>query len=140
MSNYLEGVGGIMKKARIVYFTIICCIILLGLISRRISFVPLFIGDMLWAIMMFFIIRFIFIDADIKIIVLISLMVCYTVEISQLYQEEWINNIRKTIPGRLILGQGFLWSDIVSYTVGIVFATFFELTKYNHTVNRDGAS
>jgi len=132
-----EGVGDIMKKARIVYFIMICCIILLGLISRQISFVPLFIGDILWAIMIFYIIRFIFIDTDIKVIFLVSLMLCYMVEISQLYQEEWINNIRKTIPGRLILGQGFLWSDIISYTFGISFATFFEIAKHKLIINKN---
>jgi hypothetical protein len=118
-----------MKKGRKIYFVLTCCVILLGLISRQISFVPLFIGDILWAIMIFFIIRFIFIDTDIRVIGLISLMLCYMVEISQLYQAEWINNIRKTLPGKLILGQGFLWSDIFSYTVGIIIGTCFEKVK-----------
>lgn len=124
-----------MNKTRVIYFLLICCIIILGLISREISFVPLFIGDMLWAIMIFLMIRFIFIDTDIKVIVLVSLMVCYMVEISQLYQAEWINNIRKTVPGRLILGQGFLWSDILSYTGGIIIAAFFEWAKQKRRLN-----
>jgi len=51
------------------------------------------------------------------------------VEISQLYQVEWLNNIRSTTLGRLVLGQGFLWSDIISYTVGITIATFLKGIK-----------
>jgi len=118
-----------MKKKRVVYFSLVCVVILLGLISRQLSFVPLFIGDLLWAVMMFFIVRFIFPERAPMLIVFISLTLCYAVEISQLYQAEWINSIRQTLPGRLILGQGFLWSDIVSYTLGILLALFFEQVK-----------
>ena len=118
-----------MKKKRVVYFSLVCVVILLGLISRQLSFVPLFMGDLLWAVMMFFIVRFIFPERAPMLIVFISLTLCYAVEISQLYQAEWINSIRQTLPGRLILGQGFLWSDIVSYTLGILLALFFEQVK-----------
>lgn len=118
-----------MKKKRVVYFTLVCVVILLGLISRQLSFVPLFTGDLLWAVMMFFIVRVIFPKRAPMLIVFISLILCYAVEVSQLYQAEWINTIRQTLPGRLILGQGFLWSDIVSYTLGILLALFFEQVK-----------
>ena len=52
----------------------------------------------------------------------LRLMIYYMVEISQLYQVQWLNNIRMTTPGRLVLGQGFLWGDIISYTIGITIA------------------
>ncbi|PKM95638.1 MAG: DUF2809 domain-containing protein [Firmicutes bacterium HGW-Firmicutes-1] len=125
-----------MRRIRIIYFIVICAIILVGLISRQISYVPLFIGDILWAIMMFFIIRFIFIKSKLKALFLISLMICYMVEISQLYQAEWFNAIRITMPGRLILGQGFLWSDIISYTIGISIAAFIESFKFKRFVEK----
>lgn len=118
-----------MKKSRIMYFIVICTIIFLGLVSRMISFVPLYVGDILWAIMIFFILRFIYVKANIKTIFFTSLAICYMVEISQLYQSDWINNIRMTVIGRLILGQGFLWSDIVSYTLGITIAALTAFRK-----------
>lgn len=121
--------GDVMRSRRVQYFMLICVIIILGLVSREISFVPLFIGDVLWGIMIFFIIQFLFIDIDIKALFLASLMICYMVEISQLYQVEWLNKIRMTTPGRLVLGQGFLWSDIISYTVGIASATFIKMVR-----------
>lgn len=114
--------GVVMRSRRAQYFMLICVLIILGLVSREISFVPLFVGDILWAIMIFFIIKFIFIDINRKTLFLVSLMICYMAEISQLYQVEWLNNIRMTTPGRLVLGQGFLWSDIISYTIGITIA------------------
>ncbi|MGX5687423.1 ribosomal maturation YjgA family protein [Arcticibacter tournemirensis] len=86
-----------MKTSRIVYVGLISLIILLGILSRRISIIPLSVGDVLWAMMIFFIVRLLFIDSSVRLIVLISLSICYLVEISQLYQEEWINSIRQTI-------------------------------------------
>ncbi len=53
-----------------------------------------------------------------KKVALISILTCFLIEFSQLYQAEWINEIRKTRLGGLILGFGFLWSDLVSYAVG----------------------
>ena len=124
-----EELGDGMKSKRVKYFMLICIIIILGLVSRKISFVPLFVGDILWAIMILFIIQFLFIDIELKVLFLVSLMICYMVEISQLYQVDWLNNIRMTTPGRLVLGQGFLWSDIISYTVGITIVTFIKATR-----------
>ena len=125
----LEELGDVMKNRREQYFMLICIIIILGLVSREISFVPLFVGDVLWAMMIFFIIQFLFINIDILVLFLASLMICYLVEISQLNQVEWLNNIRMTRLGRLVLGQGFLWSDIISYTVGITIATVYKIVN-----------
>ena len=115
-----------MKRKRVRYFLIVCLVILLGLASRRISGIPLFTGDALWAMMIFFTVRFIYINVDLRTLIISSLLICYLVEISQLYQAEWINEIRRTLPGRLILGQGFLWSDMIAYTAGIMVAACVE--------------
>jgi hypothetical protein len=116
-----------MRKKRIVYSGLIFLIILLGILSRRIPIVPLCTGDVLWAMMIFFIVRFLFIDARVRSIALVSLSVCYLVEVSQLYQDAWINSIRQTILGGLILGQGFLWGDIVAYAAGILLGFLIEV-------------
>ncbi len=60
------------------------------------------------------------------------------VEISQLYQDPWINNIRNTLIGHLILGKGFLWSDLLAYTIGVITACAFEgLLLKKYSVNSD---
>lgn len=92
----------------------------MGLISRKISYLPLWLGDMLWGIMIFFLMKFILVNKPARIVAIGSLIICYLVEFSQLYQAEWINAIRSTRLGHLVLGQGFLWSDLLAYTVGIV--------------------
>ena len=48
------------------------------------------------------------------------------IEISQLYHAPWIDSIRATTLGGLILGFGFLWSDLICYTVGIVIGAIID--------------
>jgi hypothetical protein len=115
-----------MLKSRVVYCFLIIITIIIGLLSRHFTFIPLFIGDILRATMVYFIVRFLFINKKIKIIVLISSLFCYAIEFSQLYKAPWIDNLRHTFFGRLILGETFLWGDLLSYTVGIILAVLVE--------------
>ncbi|WP_426669762.1 DUF2809 domain-containing protein [Mucilaginibacter sp. McL0603] len=94
--------------------------------SRHFTAIPLFIGDILWATMVYFIVRFLFIRKKIKIVALISLLFCYAIEFSQLYKAPWIDSLRHTLFGRLVLGETFLWGDLLSYTVGIIIGVFVE--------------
>jgi VanZ family protein len=48
----------------------------------------------------------------------ITLAFSIFIELSQLYHAEWIDAIRHTTLGGLILGFGFLWSDVICYTIG----------------------
>ncbi len=47
-----------------------------------------------------------------------TVQISFMVEISQLYQADWINSIRSTLLGALLLGHGFLWSDFACYALG----------------------
>ena len=58
----------------------------------------------------------------------ISLVLAFAVEVSQLYHSPWIDGIRSTTLGGLVLGFGFLWSDLVCYLVGIAAGALAELT------------
>ncbi len=110
---------------RIQYVIIVVVIVLLGLTSRRFSswfpeIINLYLGDALWALMVYFIIKVFFPLWSIIKVGLIGLAFCFLIEISQLYQAPWINSIRQTTLGALVLGFGFLWSDLLAYTLGIV--------------------
>ena len=107
-------------KLRLTYFLLIILTIIIGLLSRHYSVIPLFIGDVLWALMVYFIMRFLFIRAGIKTVTIYSLLFCYAIEFSQLYKAPWIDNLRHTLFGRLVLGDTFLWGDLLSYTCGII--------------------
>jgi hypothetical protein len=108
-----------MAKTHITYFTLIIATIILGLLSRRFKFIPLFIGDILWATMVYFIMRFLFIVKSVKFNVIAALLFCFAIEFSQLYKAPWINELRHTLFGRLVLGEGFLWSDLLCYVIGV---------------------
>ena len=108
-----------MPKNRITYFILIIGTIILGLLSRYFKFIPLFIGDILYATMVYFIVRFLFINKPVKFNAVAALLFCFAIEFSQLYQAPWINDLRHTLFGRLVLGQGFLWSDLLCYVLGV---------------------
>ncbi|WP_142950861.1 ribosomal maturation YjgA family protein, partial [Bacillus toyonensis] len=78
-----------------------------------------FLGDALWALMIFVGFGFLFPKIETKKLAFMSLIFCYGIEISQLYHAPWIDNIRATTIGGLVLGYGFLWSDVVAYTIGV---------------------
>ncbi|MHC0445547.1 ribosomal maturation YjgA family protein [Flavobacterium sp. 3-218] len=115
-----------MKKSRIYYLLVFLFIIALGILSRKISFIPLWIGDFLYAVMIYFLIRIIFPLKSFFFLAAISLFICYCIEFLQLYQGEWMIELRKTLFGRYVLGQGFLWSDILAYTFGIAIAFLID--------------
>ncbi|WP_084679033.1 ribosomal maturation YjgA family protein [Flavobacterium reichenbachii] len=127
-----------MNKPRVYYFFLLLLVICLGIISRKISIIPPSCGDFLYAVMMYILIRILFISKKGILIALISLLTCYGIEFLQLYQAEWIILLRKTLFGRYVLGQGFLWSDILAYSFGIAAAFIIEkfILKYYHYESR----
>jgi len=58
--------------------------------------------------------------------VVAALAFAYGVEFSQLYQADWINSLRQTTLGGLVLGFGFKWSDLVAYTLGIFLGAYLN--------------
>jgi hypothetical protein len=118
-------------KKRFRYFILIIAIIITGLLSRKSTMIPLWTGDVLYALMMYFIVRFIFLQKSSRLIFLLSLSICVAIELSQLLHADWINTIRATLPGRLILGQGFLWSDLTAYAVGAALGLLIDKTSTN---------
>lgn len=129
------------KRRHSIYISIILATVIMGLSSRHFAmylpkWVNLYFGDFLWAFMIFFIFAIIFRNKNTQVIVVLSLVYCYLIEISQIYHSPWIDNIRQTTVGHLILGRGFLWSDLISYTIGILAAGiidryFQNLSKFN---------
>lgn len=112
------------KRRTLIYIISILITIIIGLGLRTFSgylprWVNLYVGDFLWAFMMFFIFALIFKKKTTLKVMVLSLTYCYLIEISQIYHSPWIDNIRQTTVGHLMLGRGFLWSDLISYTVGI---------------------
>jgi len=110
-----------MQRNRLLYLGLTLFTIAIGLISRM-SFIPevvlLYAGDILYATMLFFLFGFLFPNLSTHKVAAVTILLCYGIEILQLYQADWIQSIRATKIGGLILGHGFLLSDLVCYSIG----------------------
>ena len=111
-------------KRRIVYLLLAILTMLVGLASRRFrqhlpTFIGEYSGDVLWALMLFLAVSFVLASRPLVQRCIISLVLAFAVEVSRLYHAPWIDSIRNTTLGGLVLGFGFLWSDLVCYLVGI---------------------
>lgn len=97
---------------------------LLGLASRAKGlalpeFIATYAGDTLWALMVFWLVRTLKPTLALRHAAYCALAFAYCIEFSQCYQAAWINHIRATTLGGLVLGFGFQYSDLVCYTVGV---------------------
>jgi len=115
-----------MKHARkrTDYLIVMTLVIIIGLPTRLIpqhmpDFMVTYGGDTLWALMIFMIFALIFPKRPTPHIALFALAIAWGIEFSQLYQADWINDFRATRIGGLLLGHGFLMSDIIVYLLGI---------------------
>lgn len=118
-------------KIRIAYVIAVATTIFFGLASRKYSYnLPSFLaenaGDVIWAMMVYYALRFLLVRRRLMLAIWISFFFCFSIEFSQLYQEEWIKQIRATSLGALILGKGFLTVDLFRYIVGILLAALFD--------------
>ena len=83
------------------------------------AFVAASAGDTLWALVAFLGIGLLLPRASTWAIALLALSFSVLVEISQLYHAPWIDSIRRTTLGGLVLGFDFVWSDLACYAAGI---------------------
>ncbi len=113
------------KKRRLIYFSLYLLVIPLGLATRKYpsgfpGFVADFGGDVLWSTMFFFLFRAFLPGPSLLKIALYTIVFSLSIELSQLYHAAWIDSLRTTFLGRMLLGNRFLWSDIACYLVGTI--------------------
>ena len=116
----------ILKNNRLHYFSALFITLILGVLSRKITDIPLFIGDVLYAVLIYFGLRFLFIHLKTHKTFLLSLLFCFSIETLQLVQMDWLIGLRKTTLGHYILGQGFLWLDLLCYIFGTLMAFIID--------------
>jgi hypothetical protein len=132
-----------MKNKRIIFLIVSFVTICTGLFVRLKKqwfpdVVNLYLGDILYAFMMFYIVSFFVVNKSRNTRAILALGICYCIEASQLYQADWINAVRQTIPGKLVLGAGFLWSDILAYSIGVFLAYVVDKFVLFRAKNRTG--
>ena len=118
-----------------------CVVVMAGLASRKYpSWIPeglgKYPGDALWALMVFVGLAFIRPDASTRQLAWLSLVISFAVEFSQLYQASWLNAIRETTIGHLVLGSHFLWLDFVAYAIGVSSGVLLDLLRVSNGIIR----
>lgn len=96
----------------------------LGLLSRANGvplphFVAIYAGDTLWALLVYWILRLISPHQSSVRAAVLAIVFAFGIELSQLYQADWIEAVRRTRLGGLVLGYGFKISDLFCYMVGV---------------------
>jgi len=124
--NFRQG----LTRRRLYYFYISVVVIILGLLSRSsmiTPWLPLSVGDLLYATLAYFLTSII-LPAQTKFTrAVLAVLWCISVEVSQLADWGLLKYARQTLPGRLILGQGFLWSDFIFYGAGVISAIIVDI-------------
>jgi len=120
-----------VNRNRILYLFLVFITIAAGLASRHFPdimpvWIQLYLGDALWAFMVFLLLGFLFHRKSTRWIAIAALMFSFGIEISQLYHAPWIDAVRANRLGGVILGFGFLWSDLISYSAGVGFGYVIE--------------
>ena len=112
------------SRSRVWYGALSVLVVVTGLLWRS-QLMPLppfpskYGGDALWALMVFCGMGFVFPGLSTRMLTLLALGFSWAVEFSQLYHAPWIDAVRSTLPGRLILGFSFHWLDLTAYVLGI---------------------
>jgi hypothetical protein len=125
-------------RSRVVYGLVLIAVIAAGLGSRVFgaslpAFVATYAGDTLYATMVFVGLAILRPRWPTGRLVGIALALSVAIEISQLYHAPWIDALRKTTPGALVLGYGFLWSDLACYVAGVLLGGALDLALHPRT-------
>jgi len=120
-----------ISRNRVGLFAGFVAVIALGLASRKYpSLFPAFFGkypgDALWALMIFLGLAFVQPQASTSRLAVGAWITSCLVEFSQLYQAPWLNAIRSTTMGHLVLGSTFSWFDLAAYAIGVLVGAFLD--------------
>jgi len=121
----------LIPRSRPLYILLVLAVIAAGLASRR---YPVLLpaqlgkypGDALWALMVLLLYGLARPGWSVGRVAAAALATSFAVEFSQLYQADWINAIRHTTLGHLVLGSTFHVPDLLAYTVGVAVGAVAE--------------
>lgn len=131
-----------MRRSRPLYALLVLAVIVAGLASRK--FPPLlpaqlgkYPGDALWALMVLLLVGLARPHWSIGRVAAVALTTSFAVEFSQLYQADWINAIRHTTLGHLVLGSTFHVPNLLAYAVGVAAGAVMDHRLPQRTARAD---
>ena len=123
----------------------LCCLLTIGvgiLWRSKTLGIPLFAakygGDALWALMVFLGMGVIWPVMPTRHRALLALLFSFAIEFSQIYHAPWIDALRATRLGALVLGSVFAWPDLAAYAVGIACGLCAEMVIHRFRAMRGG--
>ena len=84
------------------------------------------LGDALWAAMIYWLISWVRPRAAPLARATTALAICFAVELSQLIRAGWLDALRATSAGHLVLGSDFDARDLLAYAAGIAVAAAID--------------
>ena len=120
------------RRRPLVQILLIALASAMGIGSRRFArrlpwAVAAYAGDTLWAFAAFAGVGLVLPRATTRAVAMVAMAFAVAIELSQLYHAPWIDSIRRTTLGGLILGFGFLWSDLACYALGVGMGVLVEI-------------
>ena len=105
--------------------------IALGLASRSghaatPEWIALNAGDALWTVCVYLGLALLWPRSPARRLFALALLISLSVELSQLSQVEWLRQLRRGMPGRLLLGSGWQWWDLARYALGALLALVLD--------------
>jgi hypothetical protein len=119
------------RRTPLLWLALIALAAALGTGSRRLAghlpgFVAAYAGDTLWALAAFLGLGLLLPRASTGRVAALAMVVSLAVEVGQLYHAPWIDSIRSTAVGGLLLGFDFVWSDLACYAAGVGLGILIE--------------
>jgi uncharacterized protein DUF2809 len=112
-------------------FVGLVALIAFGLGSRRLGglpgFITLYAGDVAWGALFYLLICAVGPKLSSAFAWLAAVLTTEFIELSQLYHAPWLEGLRATRAGALLLGRVFLWSDVACVALGASLAAGAEL-------------
>jgi hypothetical protein len=97
------------------------------------GFVVLYVGDVLWGALFFVLFACLRPRASTRRVWCWAVATTELIEFSQLYRGELTDRFRATAAGGLMLGHGFLWSDVLCIALGASAAALIDAARTGET-------
>ena len=125
-----------VQRSRPIYALAAALVIGTGLLWRSGLFpLPDFIakygGDSLWALVVFLCFGIAFHRSSTMRIALVAVCFAWSVEFLQVYHAPWVDGIRSTRLGHLVLGTMFNSPDLLAYVIGVALGALAECVFLN---------
>ena len=97
------------------------------------------VGDALWATMIVWWVGVLAPERTAGLRAGVALAICFAVEFSQLVRAPWLDALRATTPGHLVLGSDFDPRDLLAYSCGVLAAFAVDRWLSTRTATREAS-